>query len=102
MIPVKDRQKSKEFFLKMGFQVLMEAEDPHGEPWIQMGFPGSDASISLAGFQAILCETIDIEREIADLKVKGIEVGKIDNTPWGKFAWLKDPDGNSFCLHQRG
>ena len=35
------------------------------------------------------------------LKTKGIEVGKIDDTPWGKFAWLKDLDGNSLCLRQK-
>ena len=42
-----------------------------------------------------------IEKEIKELKEKGIEVGKIDDTPWGKFAWLKDLDGNSLCLHQK-
>jgi catechol 2,3-dioxygenase-like lactoylglutathione lyase family enzyme len=101
MIPVKDRQKSKEFFLKLGFKVIVEAPDPHGETWIQMGLPNSNTSISLAGFQGIICETDNIEAEIKELKTKGIEVGKIDKTPWGKFAWLKDLDGNSLCLHQK-
>ncbi len=35
MIPVKDRQKAKEFYLKLGFQVVIEATDPHGKAWIQ-------------------------------------------------------------------
>ena len=101
MIPVKDRQKAKEFYLTLGFQIIVEAPDPHGESWIQMGLPNSTTSISLAGFQGIICETDDIEKEIKELKVKGIEVGKIDNTPYGKFAWLKDVDGNSLCLRQK-
>jgi predicted enzyme related to lactoylglutathione lyase len=101
MIPVKDRQKAKEFYLKFGFQVVVEATDPHGEAWIQMGLPNGNATISLAGFPGIICETDNIEKEIKDLKAKGIEVGKIDNTPWGRFAWLKDLDGNSLCLHQK-
>jgi catechol 2,3-dioxygenase-like lactoylglutathione lyase family enzyme len=101
MIPVKDQQKSKEFFLKLGFQVIVEAPMGDGETWLQMGFPGSNATISLASFQGIICETENIENEIAELKLKGIEVGKIDATPYGKFAWLKDLDGNSFCLHQK-
>jgi catechol 2,3-dioxygenase-like lactoylglutathione lyase family enzyme len=101
MLHVKDRQKAKEFYLKLGFQVVVEALDAHGEAWIQMGLPGSNTTISLAGFQGIICETDNIENEIKKLKTKEIEVGKIDDTPWGRFAWLKDLDGNSLCLHQK-
>lgn len=101
MIPVKDRQKAKEFYLKLGFQIIVEAPDPHGEAWIQMGLPHTNITISLAGFQGIICETENIVNEIKELKTKGIEVGKIDNTPYGKFAWLKDLDGNSLCLRQK-
>ena len=101
MVPVKDRQKAKEFYLKLGFQIIAEAPMPEGETWIQIGFPNSNTAISLAGFNGIICETADIENEIKDLKAKGIEAGKIDNTPWGRFAWLKDLDGNSLYLHQK-
>ena len=90
MLPVKDRQQAKEFYLRLGFQVIVEATDAHGEAWIQMGLPNSNSTISLAGFHGIICETDDIEKEIKALKTKGIEAGKIDNTPWGRFAWLKD------------
>ena len=101
MLPVKDRQKAKEFYLKLGFELLVEAPDPHGETWIQMGLPGSDTTISLASFSGIICETDHIEKKMSELASKGIEVGKVDDTPWGKFAWLKDLDGNSLCLHQK-
>jgi len=101
MLPVKDRQKAKEFYLKLGFRVLLEAPDPHGETWIQMGLPGSETTLSLAGFQGIICETDDIDKELHQLKIQGIEHGKIDVTPWGKFAWFKDMDGNSLCFHQK-
>ena len=101
MIPVTDRQKAKEFYLKLGFRVLIEAPDPHGDTWIQMGLPESNTSISLASFQAMIFETDNIEEEIAKLKAMGIDVGKIDRTPWGSFAWLKDLDGNSVCLRQK-
>ncbi len=101
MVPVKDRQKAKEFYLKLGFKIIVEAPDPHGETWIQMALPNSNTSISLASFHGIICETENIENEINVLQAKGIEVGKIDNTPYGKFAWLKDLDGNSLCLRQK-
>ena len=101
MLPVKDRQKAKDFYLKLGFQILVEAPSAHGETWIQMGLPDCDTTISLAEFQGIIFETYDIENEIQKLKARGIEVGKIDTTPWGRFAWLKDLDGNSLCLRQK-
>ena len=101
MIPVEDRQKAKEFYLSLGFKVLVEAPAAHGETWIQMGLPESNTTISLAGFQGIICETDDIEGKIKEFENKGIDVGKIDGTPWGKFAWFKDLDGNSLCLHQK-
>jgi catechol 2,3-dioxygenase-like lactoylglutathione lyase family enzyme len=101
MIPVSDRQKAKEFYVKLGFKVVVEATDPHGDAWIQMGLPGGDTYISLSGFQGIICETDNIELEIEQLKANVIGVGKIDDTPWGRFAWLKDLDGNSLCFHQK-
>lgn len=101
MLPIADRQKAKGFYSKLGFQIIVEAPAAHGETWIQMGLPNSNTTISLAGFSGIICETDDIEAEIKELNAKGIEVGKIDKTPWGRFAWLKDLDGNSLCLHEK-
>lgn len=101
MLTVKDRQKAKEFYLKMGFKVIVEAPADHGETWIQMGLPDGSVTISLSGFNGIICETEDIEKEIKVLNKKGIEVGKIDETPWGRFAWLRDIDGNRLCLRQQ-
>tara|TARA_Y100001949_G_C15774238_1_gene237787 strand:- start:181 stop:507 length:327 start_codon:yes stop_codon:yes gene_type:complete len=101
MIPVADRQKAKAFYIDLGFEVVLEAPDPHGETWIQMKLPGSNTTISLASFQGIICETDDIHATINNYHQKGITVDAIDETPWGKFAWLKDLDGNSLCLHQK-
>jgi catechol 2,3-dioxygenase-like lactoylglutathione lyase family enzyme len=101
MVPVADRQKAKEFYLKLGFEIIVEAPGAHGETWIQLGFPGGNTTISLASFQGIICETENIASKIEELTAKGIAVGKIDKTPWGKFAWLKDLDGNSLCLHEK-
>ncbi|MCF0069681.1 VOC family protein [Dyadobacter sp. CY261] len=101
MIPVSDQQKAKEFYVNLGFQVIAEAPMGNGETWLQMGLPGQLTSISLAKFQGIIFETDDIEKEIGVLKAKGITAGEIDPTPWGRFAWMQDPDGNKLCLHQK-
>lgn len=101
MIPVADQQKAKEFYMKLGFQLIVESPMGNGETWIQLGLPGHDTTISLAKFHGIVLETGDIEKESRELKAKGVNVEKIDDTPWGRFAWLKDLDGNGLCLHQK-
>jgi len=101
MIPVSDQQKAKEFYKKIGFQVIVEAPMDHGQTWIQLALPNQPVSLALVAFHGIVFETDDIEKGIQELKTKGIEAGEIDKTPWGKFSWLKDPDGNGLCLHQK-
>jgi len=101
MLPVHDRQKAKAFYLTLGFQIVIEAKDPHGKDWIQMKLPNGDTTISLSDFQGLICETADIISERAQLKSQGVDVGDIEKTPWGKFAWFKDLDGNSLCLMQK-
>jgi catechol 2,3-dioxygenase-like lactoylglutathione lyase family enzyme len=100
-IPVSDQQKAKAFYMNLGFEIIAEAPMEHGQTWLQLGLPGQPVSIALLKFHGIICETGNIEKEISELKAKGIETGKIDDTPWGRFAWLKDPDGNGICLHQK-
>ncbi len=101
MIPVSDQQKAKEFYLKLGFQVIVEAPAAHGQTWLQMGIPGQTTSISLASFHGIICATENIENDMKELKKKGIQMERVDQTPWGEFAWMKDVDGNQICLHQK-
>jgi Predicted lactoylglutathione lyase len=100
MLPVKDRQKSKEFYNRLGLVTVAEAVDPHGDPWIQVGFTDQAATLSLASFHAIVFTTENIEEEKEELLRKGIEVGPTDVTPNGKFAWVKDPDGNGIYLRE--
>jgi predicted enzyme related to lactoylglutathione lyase len=100
-IPVSHQQKAKEFYMKLGFQIIVEAPMGNGETWVQLGLPNQTTSLALMNFHGIIFETDDIEKEIGELKTKGIETTKIDNTPWGKFTQLKDPDGNGLTFHQK-
>lgn len=101
MIPVADQQKAKQFYLSLGFLLILEAPMGNGETWLQLGLPGETTTISLAKFQGTILETTDIQSEIDALHAKGIATEKIDDTPWGKFCWLKDDDGNKLCFHQK-
>jgi predicted enzyme related to lactoylglutathione lyase len=109
-VPVTDQQKAKEFYIKIGFQLIIEADMGNGGTWIQLGFPGQATSLTLVNWfvnkmpagsmQGLVLKTEDIQKEVDELKAKGIEVQDIDNTPWGKFASFNDPDGNGLTLHQ--
>jgi predicted enzyme related to lactoylglutathione lyase len=101
IIPVADQQVAKAFYLQIGFQVIAEAPADHGQTWIQMALPNNPVSIAILKFHGIIIESADIGEDIRQLTEKGIEVGKIDNQPYGRFAWLKDPDGNGLCLHEK-
>jgi catechol 2,3-dioxygenase-like lactoylglutathione lyase family enzyme len=113
-IPVSSQAKSKSFYQNVGFRMIVESPMGNGQTWVQLGLPDQTTSISLmetapgveraasdGTLQGIVLETEDIEKEIQELKKKGIEAGKIDNTPWGKFSFFKDPDGNGLTLHQK-
>ena len=39
-VPVTDQQASKNFYLKIGFQLIVEADMGNGSTWVQLGLPG--------------------------------------------------------------
>jgi len=108
-VPVKDQQQSKEFYKKLGFEVVVEAPMGENQTWVQLGLPGNEVTITLVNWfpamqpgslQGLIIQTDDIKALSAELEGKGIKVGKIDQTPWGQFAPVTDPDGNGLTLHQ--
>jgi len=108
-IPVTDQARAKAFYLQLGFELLAEAPFEGGNQWIQLGFPGSSVSITLVTWfdnmpagciNGLVIKTDDIAQDIQELTAKGISVGKVDQTPWGRFAAVIDPDGNRLSLHQ--
>jgi predicted enzyme related to lactoylglutathione lyase len=107
-IPVTDQEAAKQFYLRLGFTLLREAPF-EAHKWIQLALPGQESvSITLVtwfpelqpgAIRGFVIKTDDLDAEIEQLTAAGIEVGKVDQTPWGRFATVKDPDGNSWSLH---
>ncbi|MEZ2338695.1 VOC family protein [Mucilaginibacter sp. RCC_168] len=107
-IPVTDQTRAKEFYQKLGFEILVDAPFAPDQQWVQLGFPGSPVSITLVTrfpemipgcIRGFVIKTDNLDADIKDLTAKGIELGTIDETPWGKFLAVKDPDGNVMSLH---
>src|ERR1700744_4218244 len=108
-IPVTDQQAAKEFYLKLGFNLIVENQMGPNQTWIQLGFPDAQTTITLVTWfenmppgsvNGFVISVDDRDAEITALTEKGIEVGAVDKTPWGRFAAVKDPDGNRLSLHQ--
>jgi len=71
-----------------------------GRSFIELFKGGVGPRAEKQSFQHICLEVDDIQKTVADLKAKGIEVGEISmgcDNAWQ--AWLKDADGNSIELH---
>lgn len=107
-IPVTDQAKAKAFYQQLGFEVVTEAPFGPEQYWIQMAFPGAAVSITLVtwfpemtagSLRGFVVKTDDLDADIRDLTAKGIKLGEVDHTPWGKFLSVKDPDGNTVSLH---
>ncbi|MEI7834231.1 MAG: VOC family protein [bacterium] len=110
-IPVNDQDKSLAFYRDvLGFQVAMDMPYEENKRWIQLvAKVGDTTSISLmqstivftmGSIHGIYLATDDIVEYREKIMAAGVAVADIMDTPWGKFADLKDPDGNGLSLHQ--
>ncbi|HET7475525.1 MAG TPA: VOC family protein, partial [Dermatophilaceae bacterium] len=71
--------------------------------------PGSACSIAFGknmspmepgSLKALQAVVEDIEATRAFLVGNGVEVTEIDDMPWGRFCFFKDPDGNAWSVQQ--
>ncbi|MFK3729841.1 GNAT family N-acetyltransferase [Streptomyces sp. NPDC088090] len=108
-VPVTDVDRAKAFYERVGFHADHDVTVGDGIRFVQMTPPGSACSIafgegitrmapgSLDNMQVVV---EDIERAHAELTARGVEVGEIDDLPWGSFVYFADPDGNRWAVQQ--
>ncbi|MBS1914540.1 MAG: VOC family protein [Bacteroidetes bacterium] len=48
----------------------------------------------------IVVDVDDIEHAVAELHVRGVNVGAIEDVPFGRAARFEDPEGNIIEVHQ--
>jgi predicted enzyme related to lactoylglutathione lyase len=108
-IPVKDQARAKEFYLRIGFQVLAEEKMKEDSRWIQMGLPGCSTTITLVtwfrdmppgSMQGFVLVSDDVKGDYQNFKAQGLKVSELFETPNGRFFNLKDPDGNGLSIQQ--
>ena len=109
-VPVSDVDRAKTFYTeKIGFHADHDTRVSDELRFVQLTPPGSACSIafgtgistkepgSVEGLQLVV---LDIEAAGAELNGRGVEVGEIQDYPWGRFVFFTDPDGNGWAVQQ--
>jgi catechol 2,3-dioxygenase-like lactoylglutathione lyase family enzyme len=107
-VPVADVDRSKEFYMKIGFNADHDQTPYEGLRFVQMTPPGSACSIAFGTGLGIDLEpgrqnTIqvvvpDADAALAQLRDAGVEAEGVDEQAWGRFVTFDDPDGNTWTL----
>jgi predicted enzyme related to lactoylglutathione lyase len=109
-VPVADQARAKAFYTdKLGFAVSMEAPDAMGpgRSWITVQPPGGGVSLTLVNWfetmpagslRGLVIATTDLDGEQARLKGAGVDIDDVKDAPWGRFATLRDSEGNGLVL----
>ena len=109
-VPVSDVDRAKAFYTeKCGWGADHDHKVSDEIRFVQITPPGSACSIafgkgvsesepgSLQGLQVVVD---DIEAAHAELSGRGVEVGDVQDFPWGRFVFFQDPDGNGWAVQQ--
>jgi catechol 2,3-dioxygenase-like lactoylglutathione lyase family enzyme len=109
-VPVSDVDRAKAFYAeKAGFTVDHDHVVSDDIRFVQITPPGSACSIafgkgvsemepgSLDGLQVVV---LDINTARAELSDRGVEVSDVQEFPWGKFVFFRDPDGNGWSVQE--
>jgi catechol 2,3-dioxygenase-like lactoylglutathione lyase family enzyme len=109
-VPVTDVDRAKAFYTeKAGFNADHDHTVSDDLRFVQLTPPGSACSIaigtgittmepgSIEGLQVVV-EDAEAARE--QLTGRGVDVGEVQDFPWGRFVFFSDPDGNGWAVQE--
>jgi catechol 2,3-dioxygenase-like lactoylglutathione lyase family enzyme len=112
LVPVSDVEVAKQFYVeKAGFVADHDERVDESLRFVQLTPPGSGCSIalgegltsmtpgSLEGLQLVVA---DADRARAEFAERGLDVGEVQELPWGRFVFFADPDGNRWSVQEIG
>ena len=110
MVPVSDVDRAKAFYVeKLGFHADFDQQVREDLRFVQLTPPGSGCSIAIGvgittmqpgSLEGLLMVVPDVRATREELIKRGANISEIDVQSWGDFAYLRDPDGNSWSLQQ--
>ena len=109
-VPVSDPDRAKAFYTEqLGFNADHDHRVSDTMRFIQLTPPGSACSIAIGtgmmetepgSVQGLQLVVGDIEAAHSELSGRGVEVSPVQDFPWGRFVFFKDPDGNGWAVQQ--
>jgi predicted enzyme related to lactoylglutathione lyase len=109
-VPVSDVDRAKTFYTEQaGFNADHDHRVSDEIRFVQLTPPGSACSISIGtglidtppgSAQGLQLVVSDIQAARAELTERGVEVGEVQDFPWGSFVFFSDPDGNGWSVQQ--
>jgi catechol 2,3-dioxygenase-like lactoylglutathione lyase family enzyme len=109
-IPVSDVDRAKRFYVEQaGFNADHDHTVSEEIRFVQLTPPGSACSIALGkgiidvppgSVQGVQMVVEDVHAARAELVERGVEVGDVQDFPWGSFIFFEDPDGNGWAVQQ--
>ena len=109
-VPVSDVDRAKAFYTeKVGFNADHDERVGDEIRFVQLTPPGSACSIALGtglndmrpgSVQGLQLVVPDIYAAREELVGRGVEVGEVQEFPWGSFVFFSDPDGNGWSVQQ--
>ncbi|HYZ10724.1 MAG TPA: glyoxalase superfamily protein [Actinomycetota bacterium] len=108
-VPVTDVDRARAFYTeKAGFTLDHDHQVTDDLRFVQLTPPGSACSIALGtglgdkppGSAQLQLVVEDVHAAREELLGRGLEVGDVQDFPWGSFVFFQDPDGNSWSVQQ--
>jgi catechol 2,3-dioxygenase-like lactoylglutathione lyase family enzyme len=109
-VPVSDVDRAKAFYTdKAGFNADHDHTVSDEIRFVQLTPPGSACSIAIGkglvdvppgSAQGLQLVVDDIQAARAELAGRGVDVGDVQEFPWGAFVFFSDPDGNRWAVQQ--
>ena len=108
-VPVADVDRAKDFYVQAGFNADHDHEVSEDIRFVQLTPPGSACSISLGkgvvdtapgSVQGLQLVVADADAARSELAGRGVDVSEVQEFPWGRFVFFKDPDGNGWAVQE--
>lgn len=109
-VPVSDVDRSIAFYVdRVGFNLDQDHRVSDELRFVQLTPPGSACSITIGtgitdkvpgaggSLQLVVADIEEARRELAG---RGVDCGEVQDFPWGRFLFFRDPDGNEWAVQQ--
>ena len=111
-VPVSDVDRAKAFYVdQIGFNPDHDHQVDEQVRFVQLTPRGSACSISLTtgahqmtpgSVEGLQLVVDDADAARAELIERGVEASEVQEFPWGRFVFFKDPDGNGWSVQEIG